>query len=76
MQLTLTLTKLFILKKERIKFDITIDRLFKSIDLDRSVDKWIVINIDRADEIRIDIDRFPDNILELTLTLPLTGKRH
>ena len=48
----------------------------KSIDLDSSVENGVAINIDRPDEIIIDIDRFSDNIFELTLTLPLTGKKH
>ena len=59
-----------------IELTLTLPLTGKSIDLDRSVENGIVINIDRADEIIVDIDRFSDNIFELTLTFPLTGKRH
>ena len=59
-----------------IGLTLTLPLTGKSIGLDRSVENGIVINIDRPGEIIINIDRFSDNIFELTLTLPLTGKKH
>ena len=65
------------LYRGKIELTLTLPLTGKTIDLDRRVENGIFINIDRPDEIIIDIDRFSDNIfLELTLTMPLTGKNN